>query len=174
MHTEKVIGGTSLDAMIAEMERLSAGRKNDEGHTIHELCEAMGVSYPTMLKRLHALNRAQMLKVGQRRVVKLNGRRDVVPVYQLVKPVKAKKAMNAPATVPRQAMIPCGTSDPTSKSGATCSPAIDAATRPAISITLMPTAIATLDPIPRNARRVKPPISTIVSTGTGNGTRTDR
>lgn len=66
---------------LAELERVSM--RNDPGRTAREWAEAMKCSVRVAHERLGAANRQGMLIRGDRTIVKINGRPDIVPVYRL-------------------------------------------------------------------------------------------
>lgn len=76
--------GAWLDELVA------LGKKNDAGHTAKELAAAAGCSVKTMLVRLQQAQSLGRLAVGQRSVIRLDGRPMQAPVYRVTPPAKAK------------------------------------------------------------------------------------
>jgi hypothetical protein len=74
---------------LDELARLSA--RSDEGLTAAEWSEAMGVGTRTVLMRLQLAQKSGWLRVGKRTGTSLDGRVKVSPVYQIVRPMKAKE-----------------------------------------------------------------------------------
>lgn len=86
MKTEPKI---ALEEWLAELQRL--GDRSDEGLTAHEWAEAMGVEHECALRRLNKAKAAGWLKVGRRKVVKLDGVAGLIPVYQIINPKGGKR-----------------------------------------------------------------------------------
>ena len=80
-----------VNAWLTEFERvLRQQPKGDPGLSTEELADALGVGAHRVNKMLRVAYRAGRLKAGKKPGWALDGRRCVVPCYQLL-PVKAAK-----------------------------------------------------------------------------------
>jgi Mn-dependent DtxR family transcriptional regulator len=69
----------------------AATTRNDGGSTTEELCEALGLSDRTVLKRIRQAHKRGWVTVGKRSRVRLDGKPDYVPTYIITVPVKGGK-----------------------------------------------------------------------------------
>jgi len=76
--------GIPMEEWLAELQRLS--NKNDEGRTVDEWGEAMGVCSQTARHRLIKAHRLGWVRRGTARREGLSGIPRPVKVYQVVKP----------------------------------------------------------------------------------------
>ncbi len=80
--------GIPMEEWLAELQRLS--QKNDEGRTVGEWAEAMGVSSATARARLMKAHSLGWIKRGAARRECLSGIERPVSVYQIIKPKGGK------------------------------------------------------------------------------------
>lgn len=80
----------NVSAWLDELAAL--GKRNDEGHTMRELCELAGLSNRTMEQRLRRAQEAGRLFVGRRTVPRIDGIPAQVPVYRVL-PARPGKAV---------------------------------------------------------------------------------
>lgn len=77
--------GTLQVNVGAWLDELAAlGKRNDEGHTLRELCDLAGLSNRTMEQRLRRAQEAGRLVVGRRTVPRIDGIPTQVPVYRVL------------------------------------------------------------------------------------------
>lgn len=78
----------TAESLLDELRRLE---KCAHGNTTVEYAAAWGVGVEAARPHMKRLINAGLLKhSGKRRVMRMDGRADLVPVYQLVKPSKEK------------------------------------------------------------------------------------
>lgn len=73
----------TVDEWLAEMERLTAAKRSDDGLTAEELAEAAGCTVKKMRERLRKVAAAGRLVVGTKLITRIDGRPNPVPAYRL-------------------------------------------------------------------------------------------